>query len=116
MADKTGVNTSKDVAREGSAIDPALRPEHQHHHTHHHHTAYAEQNREDEVVYSKGTTFEKGVIPEPSPLDHTSKSRSPSEKDEETGENEPAQRPWHRRMLKHWRHFLHAVIWLLFTG
>lgn len=99
-----------------SPVDPALQPEHQHHHTHHHHTSYAEQDRQDEVVFSTDTAFEKGVVPEPTPLDHATKSHSQSEKDEETGESQPAKRPWHRRMRKHWRHVFHAVVWLLFTG
>ncbi|CEO59808.1 Putative H /nucleoside cotransporter [Penicillium brasilianum] len=96
--------------------DPALHPEHQHHHEHHHHTAFAEQGREDEVVYSKDTAFEKGIVPEPSPLDHGSQGHSQASKDEETGETSPAPRPWHRRAVKHWRHAFHAAIWILFTG
>lgn len=97
-------------------IDPALLPEHQHHHTHQHHTVFAEQGREDEVVYSKDTTFEKGIVPEPTPLDHGSPRGSSGDRDEETGGSEPATRPWYLRIRKHWRHFAHAVIWLLFTG
>lgn len=115
MAENTESKTSVDVDVHSShQIDPALQPEHQHHHAHHHHTAFAEQGREEEVVYSKDTAFEKGIVPEPTALDHASKSHSQS--DEEMGETEPAKRPWQRRMLKHWRHVAHAVIWLLFTG
>jgi CNT family concentrative nucleoside transporter len=113
MADTTEHKSSTDVETRISAqIDPALQPEHQHHHAHHHHTAFAEQGREEEVVYSKDTTLEKGIVPEPTALDHASKSPS----DEEIGESQPAKRPWQRRMLKHRRHVAHAVIWLLFTG
>ncbi|KAJ5374645.1 Na dependent nucleoside transporter [Penicillium concentricum] len=90
-------------------LDPALDPENQHHHSHHHHTAFAEKGREDEVVYTKDTPFEKG--PEPTPLEQSSKHS-----DEESGENFPAQRTWYRRALKVRRHVIHAVIWLLFTG
>ncbi|KAJ5679830.1 hypothetical protein N7462_008074 [Penicillium macrosclerotiorum] len=97
-------------------IDPALQPEHQHHHVHKHHTTFAEQGREDEVVFSKDASFEKGIVPEPTPLDHGSPRESSGDKDEETGDSEPAKRPWHRRVGKHWRHIAHAVIWLLFTG
>lgn len=93
-------------------VDPVLDPEHQHHHPHLHHTAYAEQGRQDEVVYSKDGEFEKGIVPEPTPLDHASKSSN----DEEAGDNFPAQRTWYRRVGKQWRHIVHAVIWLLFTG
>ena len=118
MVDKPSEGSAPQVMEtQGSHyIDPVLQPEHQHHHPHHHHTAFAEQGREDEVVYSKDATFEKGIIPEPTPLDHGSKSQSQSEKDEETGEAQPAKRPWHRRLRKQWRHVAHAVIWLLFTG
>ena len=111
-----GPNTPRAADFHRSAnVDPALQPENQHQHTHHHHTNFAEQGREDEVVYSKDASFEKGIVPEPTPLDH-SKSQSQSEKDEEAGDNEPAKRPWHRRFMKHWRHLAHIVVWLLFTG
>ncbi|KAJ6050054.1 hypothetical protein N7499_010438 [Penicillium canescens] len=92
--------------------DPVLDPEHQHHHTHHHHTTYAEEGRQDEVVYSSDVQFEKGVVPEPKPLDHDSKSSS---RDEEAAESYP-QRTWYRRAMKHRRHAVHLVVWLLFTG
>ncbi|KAJ5174306.1 uncharacterized protein N7482_000183 [Penicillium canariense] len=97
-------------------VDPVLQPDNQHHHAHHHHTAFAEKGREDEMIFSTDTSFEKGIVSEPTPLDHGSQSHSQAEKDEENGANDPAPRPWHRRMLKHWRHAMHAVIWLLFTG
>lgn len=116
--DKTpNSNTTQDAGTQISGyVDPALQPEHQHTHTHHNHTAYAEQGRQEEVVYTSDTAFEKGIVPDQTPLDHASKSYSQSEKDEETGESEPAKRPWYRRMRKHSRHVIHAVIWLLFTG
>ncbi|KAH8701650.1 H+/nucleoside cotransporter [Talaromyces proteolyticus] len=97
--------------------DPALNPANEHHHAHHHHTAFAEKGREDEVVYSLGTTAEKSIIPDPSPLDHSypdNKNTDVSDL-EDLGEGR-AKRPWQRRMIKQWRHVLHAVIWLLFTG
>lgn len=96
--------------------DPVLDPENQHHHPHHHHTNFAEQGREDEVVYSNESSIEKAEkgIPEPTTLDHSNNSQS--EKDEEFAETQPAARPWYRRAMKHWRHVAHAVIWLLFTG
>lgn len=112
-------NASRDMESQPSpGIDPALQPEHQHHHTHHHHTTFAEKGHEDEVIYSKETAgFEKGIVPEPTPLDHASKIQSQSTQDEEAGNSaEPAARPWHRRLTKHWRHGMHLVIWLLFTG
>jgi concentrative nucleoside transporter, CNT family len=117
MAENPKSNATQDAGTQISPhVDPALQPEHQHQHTHHHHTAYAEQGRQEEVVYTNDTAFEKGIIPDQTPLDHASKSRSQSEKDEETGESQPVKRPWHRRMRKHWSHVVHAVIWLLFTG
>jgi len=47
--------------------DPALDISHEHHHAHLHHSAFAEKGREDEVVYTAGTTFERSMIPEPEP-------------------------------------------------
>jgi CNT family concentrative nucleoside transporter len=90
--------------------DPVLDPEHQHHHTHQHHTAFAEEGRTDEVVYSNDV-LEKGVIAEPSPLDGS----KTSSRDEEAAESYP-QRTWYRRAMKQWRHAVHLVVWLLFTG
>ncbi|KAJ5606518.1 hypothetical protein N7510_009299 [Penicillium lagena] len=109
-------NKDDDHVAPQSEIDPALQPEHQHQHAHLHHTAFAERGRDDDVIYTKDASFEKGNVPDPTPLDHTPKSQSDDNKDVETADNYPAQRPWYRRVLKHWRHFAHAVIWLLFTG
>ncbi|CAG7990641.1 unnamed protein product [Penicillium salamii] len=88
--------------------DPKLDPANQHPHAHHHHTAFAEQGREEEVVYAQDT-FDKGV--EPAPVDTASKNS-----DEEAAQRSPAHRTWLRRVGKQWRHMVHAVIWLLFTG
>src|SRR5690242_14128803 len=111
-------NVSADTNEQQGTLhrDPALQTEHQHHHAHHHHSAFAEQGREDEVIFSKDPAFEKGIIPDPSPLDHGSQSHSQGEKDEETGEANPAPRPLYRRAMKHWRPVFHAAIWILFTG
>lgn len=97
--------------------DPALDPANEHRHTHHHHTAFAEKDREDEVVYSQGTTFDKPTIPDASPQYHSSFQDKDRENTdiEELGEG-VTKRPWQRRLLKEWRHVVHAVIWLLFTG
>lgn len=91
--------------------DPALDPANEHHHAHHHHTAFAEKGREDEVVYSVDV---KG--PDPSSLDDSCPDKKSKDVDvEDLGEGR-AMRPWQRRVLKQWRHALHAFIWLLFTG
>lgn len=29
---------------------------------------------------------------------------------------EVVSQPWYRRALRHWKHLVYAVIWLLFTG
>lgn len=95
--------------------DPALQTEHQHTHTHHHHTAFAQQGHEEEVVYTNETAFEKGVVSEPTPLDH-GEPYDQGDKDTEAGKSQPGARPWYRRITKHSRHIAHAVVWLLFTG
>ncbi|KAJ5259539.1 hypothetical protein N7478_012520 [Penicillium angulare] len=96
-------------------IDPALQTEHQHHHTHHHHTAFAQQGHE-EVAYTNDASFEKGVVPEPTPLDHGIHSHSNSDDDAEAGKSQSPARSWVRRIKKYRRHIAHAVVWLLFTG
>lgn len=60
----------------------------------------AEKDREDEIVYTKETS---------TAWDQTGKSQS-----DEDGE--VISRPWYRRCLRHWKHVVYAVIWLLFTG
>ncbi|KAJ6016005.1 hypothetical protein N7540_010596 [Penicillium herquei] len=94
-------------------LDPALQSEHQHQHTHHHHTAFAQQAHEEEIVYCNELSFDKDVVPDPSPLN---KGNSSGEKDAEAADSQPAARPWHRRITRNSRHIAHAVVWLLFTG
>lgn len=109
-------------------LDPALEISNEHHHRHLHHDAFAEKGREDEVVYSKGTTFEKSIIPEESPQDHDLHRRRHPEKggveveDAEKGvspirseEADPQTHTFSRFYAKY-RIFFHLFIWLLFTG
>lgn len=66
--------------------DPALDTAHEHHHGHLHHNAFAEEGREDEVVYSKDTTFERSMIPNQDPMDHNVHRRKhPEGETEKTG-------------------------------
>lgn len=101
-----------DTPEHHPARDPALDPAHQHHHAHLHHTDFAEKGREDEVVYSVDI---KG--PDPSSLEagYPEKKSKDGSDVEDLGEGH-AMRPWQRRVMKQWRHALHIVIWLLFTG
>ncbi|KAJ5659826.1 hypothetical protein N7507_006277 [Penicillium longicatenatum] len=115
MANGSEVNGSEMVNQGSHSVDPALQPEHQHQHAHHHHTVFAEQGHQEDVIYSHDASMEKGIVPEPSALDHTIKSLSQSE-DEEAGDSQPTARAWHRRITKHWRPIAHAIVWLLFTG
>lgn len=109
--------------------DPALEPSHEHHHDHHiNHTAFAEQGREDEVVYVKGEPGDTPHVPAPGPLDHghcTQTDKEPIAGDIEalSGSDELGEPTWRgkvRRFVKrHRRHFvmcLHAIIFMLFTG
>ncbi len=108
--------------------DPALDISHEHHHRHLHHDSFAEKGREDEVVYSKGTTFESSTIPEESPQDHELHRRHHPEKveikvgDAEKGmssvgsEDEDPQTHTFSRFYAKYRILFHLFIWLLFTG
>ena len=109
-------------------LDPALETAHEHHHRHLHHDAFAEKGREDEVIYSKGTTFERSTIPAESPQDHELHRRHHPEKgtvdvgDAEKGlslvqsEEEDPQTHTFSRFYARYRIFFHLFIWLLFTG
>ncbi|KAI9871559.1 MAG: hypothetical protein M1830_002755 [Pleopsidium flavum] len=108
--------------------DSALEVSHEHHHRHLHHDAFAEKGRDDEVVYSKGTTFERSIIPEESPQDHELHRRHLSEKvgievgDAEKGmspvrsNDEDPQTHTFSRFYAKYRICFHIFIWLLFTG
>lgn len=117
MTDHQQESVASQAGTSGPApyVDPALHPEHQHQHAHLHHTSYAEKGRKDELVYAKDASFEKGSVADPTPWDHNDKSQN--EKDLEEGEDQHlSHRTWYRRVRKHLRPFVHAVIWLLFTG
>jgi len=108
--------------------DPALETSHEHHHQHLHHDAFAEKGRQDEVVYSKGTTFERSNIPNESPQDHELHRRHHGEKggvevgDAEKGisqvryQEEDPQTHTFSSFYGKYRIFFHLFIWLLFTG
>ena len=122
-------NTSPQHSVESNS-DPALDISHEHHHAHLHHDKQAMQGREDEVVYSEGTTFERSTIPDQDPLDHALHRRHhPDEnkthvevRDAEKGlispivsEEDPRTHTLSRFYGK-WKVIVHALIWILFTG
>ena len=111
--------------------DPALALDREHHHAHLHHDAHAEQGREDEVVYSIGTTFEKSTIPQQDPQDHDLHRRHHPSKhqgameviDAEKGIMSPApleeEDPQSHKVSAFYvkyRIFFHLFVWLFFTG
>ncbi|KKA23073.1 H+/nucleoside cotransporter [Rasamsonia emersonii CBS 393.64] len=107
-------NKTSDIASSDAVAVEERRSDH---HAHHNHTAFAEKGREDEVVYTQGTTFDKSTSSDPSPQVHPPfQEKGQGNTDvEDLGEG-LAKRPWQRRLIKQWRHVAHAVVWLLFTG
>lgn len=116
--------------------DPALDAAHHHRHAHLHHDAFAEAGRQDDAVFSTGTTAEPSVIPDPDPLDHGLHRRHHPERadiekgvaveyDAEKGdispmrtsdqEKDPQNHTFARFYAKH-RIFFHLFVALLFTG
>lgn len=111
--------------------DLALDKSHEHTHGHLHHDKHAEQGRNDEVVYSKGTTFERSTIPHQNPQDHDIARRhnadpsigNPSMIDAEKAttnpesldEVDPRTHTLSSFYLKY-RLVFHLFIWLFFTG
>lgn len=61
--------------------DPALDIAQEHKHGHLHHDAHATADRDDELTYSKGTTFERSTIPDQDPMDHNLHRRGHPEKE-----------------------------------
>ena len=112
--------------------DPALDRAHEHHHTHLHHDANAEKRREDEVVYSKGTTNEKSTIPHQDHQDHdlsrrkhtdiskgtpiASDSLADAEQGGSASEELDPQTHTASNLYRKYRLFFHLFIWLVFTG
>lgn len=119
-------------------FDPALDVAHEHHHAHLHHDATAEKGRQDDIVYSTGTTSEPSVIPDQDPLDHALHRRHHPERkdidmekdnavdyDAEKGgispistsdqERDPQSHKF-ARFYARYRIFFHLFIALLFTG
>ena len=110
--------------------DPALNVDKEHHHGHLHHSANAEKGREDKVVYSKGTTFEKSTIPHQDPQDHALHRRAyqgDSKRDVEVADaeqdglspissEEDPQTHTFSSFYSRYRIFFHLFVWLLFTG
>lgn len=111
--------------------DPALDKSHEHNHRHIHHDQHAEQGRKEEVVYSKGTTFEKSAIPHQDPQDHDLARRrhaDPSRASNGTQDMEKAAISPDRldeqdprthtlsNVYTRYRIFFHLFIWLFFTG
>ena len=110
--------------------DPVLRKDREHHHGHLHHSANTEKGREDDLAYSKGTTFEESTIPHQDPQDHNLHRRHHADNTKEpTGIVDPE----HGRLssisseedpqshglssfYSKYRMFFHLFIWLLFTG
>jgi CNT family concentrative nucleoside transporter len=121
-------------------LDPALDKSNEHRHAHLHHDAFAEKGRQDDIMYSVGTTGEKSMIPDADPNDDAlhrrhhperhaehypveAKTPLPAEFDEENGGREvlqvdstDPQRHTVARFYRRYRPFIHLFIWLFFTG
>lgn len=111
--------------------DPALQKSHEHAHGHLHHDQEAAQGKPEEVIYSRGTTFEKSTIPHQDPQDHdlarrrhtNSAKPSAAVKDAEKGDMSPEESDEEdprthtlSNFYAKYRIFFHLFIWLFFTG
>lgn len=110
--------------------DPVLDTSHEHSHGHLHHSTHAQQGRQDDVVYSQGTTFEKSTIPHQDPQDHDLHRRHLANEtkmatgtvDPEKGaltpvrSEEDPQTHTVSTFYAKLRIFFHMFIWLFFTG
>jgi len=107
--------------------DPALDPSHQHHHQHVHHATGGVQD----VSYTKNTTNEPSIIPDPDPLDNhhrgiLEKTGNTKVSDEEkggsymtpTGSHQEVETKSHRFGVSYrtLRPFVHAAVFIVFTG
>lgn len=111
--------------------DPALDKSYEHTHGHMHHDKHAEQGRNDEVVYSKGTTLERSTIPHQASHNHDiARGRNANPSNGDTGmidtekatmspgslhEADPRTHTLSNFYLKY-RLVFHLFVWLFFTG
>lgn len=131
-------NVTADVALNASTQhrvapnhDPALSLAHEHHHGHQHHDTSTRKGREDELVFSKNTPFEKSRIPYQAPQDHDLHRRHQANNDPglvevidaEKGavsspplEEEDPQPHMVSVFYARYRIFFHIFLWLFFTG
>lgn len=122
-----------------AADDPALDISREHHHSHLHHDSHAEAGREDDVVYTQGTTQERSIIPDQDRQDnylhrrHQAERRVSDKKDAyevsdaekgnavspvQTGENSEGEDPRSHKLsgfYSRYRIFFHLAFWLLMT-
>lgn len=111
--------------------DPALNISQEHQHGHLHHDKHAEQGRNEEVMYSEGTTFEKSTIPPQDPQDDDLARRrrpDPAKKNVDINDTEKGSMSPDRfdeedprthtlsSFYSRYRIFAHLFIWLFFTG
>lgn len=126
--DNYNVSAQQHVLRNN---DPALDRTLEHHHKHLHHDPNAERAREDDVLYSKGTTTDKGTIPHQDPQDHDLSRRKHAnvttngasetkdieqlDLDRIDSEEDPQTHTF-SNFYRRYRIFFHIFIWIFFTG
>ena len=113
--------------------DLSLRYSHEHQHNHLHHGRTSLSGRHDDVLYSKGTTFDKSNIPTQDFSHHhkqhliDTKDQAYNQTDAEKGSlslaevstnetSDDARRHRFSRFYRKYKIFFHLFIWLFFTG
>ena len=124
-------STQKDVSENP---DLTLHYSHEHQHNHMHHGRTSLSGRHDDILYAKGTTFDKPHVPDQDFSHHKLPSHSVDAKDQAYSESDPekggmsptkistnesgADGRKHRfsSFYRKYRIFFHIAIWLFFTA
>lgn len=109
--------------------DPANEKSKEHHHDHAHHNAHPEKGREDEAIYSYGTTSVGSALPHQNPQDHDLYKRRHADMAKEPAtavdleegmspsrsEEDPQSRTF-SNLYERYRIFFHLFCWVVLTG
>ena len=104
---------------------PPLQDSNERHHDHMHHNVDLEKGKEDKIINSHGTTFEKRTIPHRKSQDHELHKRRRTDMVKEPtvavdlslGRSEESSQPHtFSNFYQRYRIFFHLFFWIVFTG
>ena len=96
--------------------DITLHYSHEHQHDHMHHGRTSLTARHDDILYAKGTTFDKSNVGDQDHSHHHHTKAGVSPTKISTNDVEDGQKHRFSRFYRKYKIFFHLFIWLVFTG